>query len=115
MPNSFSIPHDIEEYIRQRDKKCVYCGCKMREYPHTKGVPKDKATIEHLSENGPFYWNDGLKKEDFAICCGSCNSSRGRKRLNDWFTTAYCIKRKINIHTVSQPVKVYLKKKNRNK
>jgi hypothetical protein len=69
------------------------------------------ATIEHLNERPPFYWKQGLKEEGLAICCWSCNSSRGSKRLRDWFLTTYCVERTtpINEKTVAEPVKLYLR------
>jgi hypothetical protein len=67
----------------------------MNSYLGTLGSPKDKATIEHLNRKGPFYWDDGLKVEDLVICCGSRNSSRGTKKLSDWFNSKYCVERGI--------------------
>lgn len=69
------------------------------------------ATIEHLNEHPPFYWKEGLTEEGLAICCGSCNSSRGNKTLREWFRTAYCRERArpINAGTVAEPVKRYLR------
>lgn len=61
--------------------------------------------------NGPFYWKNGLQIEDIVICWGSCNSSRGVKKLSDWFRTKYCITNNINENTVADPVKKYLNRK----
>jgi hypothetical protein len=108
MSNQFGIPNKEEEEIRARDKTCVYCHKVMKAYPDTKGTPGDKATIEHLNCDPPFYWKDGLKKSGLAICCGECNSSRGKKTLLDWFKTKYCLDRNINKDTVAEPVKKYL-------
>lgn len=69
-----------------------------------RGTPADKATIEHLSNDGPFN-----EKSNIAICCGSCNASRGVKELFDWFKTAYCVERNINEETVAEPVKEYIR------
>jgi hypothetical protein len=103
MSNQFGIPKDIELKLRDRDKTCVYCGCTMKA-----GDAKRRPTIEHFNWDGPFYWKEDLKEEDLAICCGSCNSSRGVKTLPDWFESPYCISRKINDKTVAAPVKRYL-------
>jgi hypothetical protein len=113
MANAFKIPAEIEHSIRARDAACVYCRGTMQEYPRTKGCPKDKATIEHLNFDGPFYWDDGLKAEDIVICCASCNSSRGVKLLPVWFESAYCVARGINGTTVAMPVKAYLARRKR--
>ena len=109
MSNKFGIPNKNEEEIRKRDKVCVYCRKEMKVYPNTKGTPGDKATIEHLSPDPPFYWADGMKKSSIVICCGSCNSSRNDKSLLDWFKTPYCLDRNINKDTVAEPVKEYLR------
>ena len=83
-------------------------------YPYTSDNHRDCATIEHLNFDGPFYWKDGIQIEDVVICCGSCNSSRGIKKLLDWFKTKYCIDRDINEKTVANPVKNYLNREKEN-
>ncbi|MGC2287882.1 MAG: hypothetical protein WA542_21715 [Candidatus Acidiferrum sp.] len=74
------------------------------------GQRADEATIEHLNFAGPFYVRDGLKKEDLVLCYRGCNSSRGERRLLDWFKTDYCLSRNINENTVAQPVARYLRR-----
>ncbi len=108
MSNRFGIPEEVEKRIRNRDKKCVYCH-KLIIYPCVGENKRDWATIEHLREMPPFYWNDGLKEEDLAICCASCNSSRGKMKILDWFKTPYCVDRRINEKTIEKPVKEYIK------
>lgn len=44
-----------------------------------------------LTKNQNQVKKDGLREEGLAICCGSCNSSRGRKTLLKWFQTGYCL------------------------
>ena len=107
MANYFNIPSEIEEKIRLRDKICVYCSKEMI-YPYNIYKRSDSATIEHLKFDGPFYWKDGLDETGIAICCGSCNSSRGPKKLSEWFKTPYCIDRKINKDTVADPIKRFV-------
>ena len=109
MSNKFRIPDNVLTRIRTRDKRCVYCGKKMV-YPYV-GKQRNWATIEHLNFDGPFYWDDGLRAEHIVICCGSCNSSRGIKKLRHWFTSSYCIERNINEKTVALPVRKYLRLK----
>ena len=110
MVNAFGIPDDIERSIRARDTVCVYCGGTMKEHSRFRGCKKDKATIEDLNFDGPFYWDEGLKVEDIVICCASCNASRGDKPLHAWFESAYCIARGISAATVAAPVKEYLER-----
>jgi len=113
MSNKWGIPKDIEEQIRSESKgKCAYCGKKMIP-TWTSHNRRDSPTIEHLREVKPFYWKDGLKEEDMVICCGSCNSSRGKNKLKSWFETDYCKNHKpepINEKTVTDPVREYLKR-----
>ena len=110
MANKFGIPEGELLKIRARDKKCVYCHNEMI-YPFIRAKQGDCGTIEHLNFDGPFYWNEGLQIKDIVICCGSCNSSRGQKKLSDWFRTKYCIDQNINEDTVADPVKEYLNRK----
>jgi len=101
--NKYKLPEEALNRIRKRDKECVYCHGEMKKYDHVKGTPHDKATIEHLNTEKP--WDN---PSTVVICCGSCNSSRGKKELVDWFKGEYCIKKKINKNEVAEPVKNYL-------
>ncbi len=110
MANKFGIPYKELLAIIKRDELCSYC-CKKMIYPYDVSKRKDSATIEHLNFDGPFYWKDELQAVDIVMCCGSCNSSRGVKKLQSWFSSDYCMKRNINKHTVSELVKDYLNRK----
>jgi hypothetical protein len=107
--NRFGIPPEIEAAIRERDKLCVYCSCEMHLYVGVRGTRSDKATVEHLDHRPPFHWKDGLKADGIAICCGSCNASRGAKTHAEWFRSQYCLERAINFDTVAEAVRAYLK------
>lgn len=112
MSNSFGISRQDEEELRARDKPCVYCRKVMKTHAEIKaaqGERADEATIEHLNFAGPFYVRDGLRKEDLVICCRGCNSSRGERRLLDWFRPDYCVRRNIKVDTVAGPVNRYLR------
>jgi len=90
--------------IRKRDRLCVYCHKELKELHHAVGTPSDKATVEHMDDNSvknPEEWN-------VAMCCGSCNSSRGAKKLPDWFKSKYCTEKNINESTVSEVVRNYM-------
>ena len=107
MANQFGIPQEVESRLRLKFKLCAYCRRKMQEYIGVRGCPSDKATIEHLNRKGPFHWSDGLQEEHLVICCGGCNSSRGTKRLADWFRSRYCRNKGIRPMTVAAGVRRY--------
>lgn len=104
MANLYGIPIDVEERLRARDTSCVYCR-RQFSTEERRGWP----TIEHLSEKPPFHWGQGLKEDGLAICCWSCNSSRGQKTLRDWFRTRFCQERSIGPDTVAAPVQRFLR------
>ena len=106
MSNRFGIPAEVEQRIRARDTRCVYC-----EKEFSRDSQGNMPTIEHLDENPPFYWQEGLREDGLAICCGSCNSSRGNKSLREWFQTPYCRERGITVtgSILAEPVKRYLR------
>lgn len=120
MTNKFQIPQEVLDRVGEPDNRCVYCIQPLEEYKHHAGSKNRMATIEHLREEGPFYWRDvvvdgvlkqgGVKEEDLAICCVSCNSSRGAKPLIDWFAGEYCRERNIDRATVRGRVREYLRR-----
>jgi hypothetical protein len=81
----------------------------MKAYVGMMGCPSDKATIEHLNRHPPFRWSRGLQEKHLIIVCARCNSSRGTKRLTDWFASSYCLKKRINSKTVAAKVRQYLR------
>jgi hypothetical protein len=99
----YGISKKDEERIRARDKTCVYCHEKVVD-PKL-GDFRKRATIEHLNHLPP--WNNPIT---VVICCGSCNSSRGKQKLLDWFKKPYCVDRdtKINLENVAEPVREYI-------
>ena len=107
MGNRFGIPEDVMKDITGRDRNCAYCS-KSLTYPYDPANRNDSATIEHLDFDGPFYWGDSLKPENIVMACGSCNSSRGVKRLSKWLESEYCANKRITSDTVSDTVKQYL-------
>lgn len=102
MSNTYGISDQDERDIRARDKTCVYYRALMKQYPHA--MSASGATIEHFNNNGPFE-----EKQNLAICCRRCNSSKGTMKLLAWFKTQYCREKKINAKTVSKPAKEYLR------
>lgn len=71
------IPNDRAHRVIDRDKKCVYCGVKMS--LRKERLPQ-KATWEHIDNN-----DKNVSENNIALCCLGCNSSKGKKKLWDWF------------------------------
>ncbi|NQV89240.1 MAG: hypothetical protein HQ488_02870 [Parcubacteria group bacterium] len=104
MKNKYGLPEKELDSIRARDSVCVYCHKTMKK-AGSEEFRGDWSTIEHLNHLPP--WNN---ISTIAICCFSCNASRGAKRITDWFKGSYCLDKGINLNTVTTPVKDYVKK-----
>jgi hypothetical protein len=102
--NKWGIPVWLEREVRQRDKKCVYCGTLMRDSTSADGSRKSVATWEHIINDARI-----VTLENIARCCASCNSSKGTKRLSLWIESSYCKRRGIGRDTVARVVKQALK------
>jgi hypothetical protein len=100
MANRWGIPKEVEELVLLRDNNCVYCGC---EFDATNQSRKFRSTWEHIindiSINGP---------ENIALCCGSCNASKGAKPLKEWLNCNYCTNKGITMTSVALVVKAHL-------
>jgi hypothetical protein len=58
------------------------------------------ATWEHIVNDARI-----ITRQNIALCCFSCNSSKGTKKLALWLDSDYCKKRGINRDTVADVVK----------
>jgi len=104
MTNKYGIPDELEAKIRAKYKLCIYCRKEMKDLPKAKGTPTDKATIEHFDD----YSVSHPAESNIAMCCGSCNASRGPKKLQAWFESEYCKINNINKDTIADIVKMWL-------
>jgi Fe-S oxidoreductase len=100
--NRWGIPIEVEITVLKRDLTCVYCGIPFTESDKNK---KTRKTWEHIVNdvkiNGP---------DNIALCCGSCNASKGNKKLEDWLNSKYCMTKNINNESISDVVKRHLEK-----
>ena len=97
---NWGIPDQLVEKVKKRDKLCAYCSVKLNKSPGC-----DKSTLEHIvnpksdkptpEENSE--WN-------IVMCCSSCNSSKGAKKLSIWLNSDYCKKKKITLKTIRNKV-----------
>lgn len=102
MKNNYGLNKIELQKIFERDEVCVYCKKTMKSH-RVNNKRADWFTIEHLNYLPP--WNNPAT---VTICCWACNSSRGNKKIRDWFKTPYCVDKNIKEKTVSRPVQKYL-------
>lgn len=100
MASRWGIPKDVEELVKQRDLSCVYCGVP---FTNEDDSHARRPTWEHIINDVRI---NGL--ENVALCCGSCNASKGSRELRDWLTSKYCLAKGINKDKVSAVVKSHL-------
>lgn len=103
MANRWNIPKDVETFVRTRDLKCVYCNVDFLQSPKSR---KATRTWEHIVNDVTLNSADNV-----ALCCSSCNSSKGAKNLNDWLTSNYCVSKGISRETVGLVVQKVLDRK----
>lgn len=100
MSNRWGIPKEVEQLVLKRDLNCVYCGILFLEDDPNRRTRK---TWEHIINdiriNGP---------ENIAICCGSCNASKGNKLLSQWLESKYCLSKNITSNSVALVVQDYI-------
>ena len=102
--NKWGIPDWLEQEVRKRDKKCVYCGVQMVEHLPLQGPRKNVATWEHIINDASI-----ITRDNIARCCLACNASKGSKKLTEWIQSEYCKKKKISAETVADIVKNAIK------
>ena len=96
MANNWNIPPALETEIRNRDQTCVYCNVRFG----SDGTRKTSATWEHIVNDARI-----VTRENIALCCSSCNASKGAKELADWLESDYCKRRGIEYETVAEVVR----------
>ena len=90
MATRWKIHKELEDKLRREIKHCVYCRKSMKEYPHRKGTPNDKATWEHIDNSRWRATSLAVQKANVVRCCGACNRSKGDKKLAEWLDSEYC-------------------------
>jgi hypothetical protein len=101
MANRWGIQKHVEEFVKNRDTKCIYCGV---EFSIENTSRKDKPSWEHIVNDIRINGTDNI-----ALCCMSCNASKGSKLLEDWLKSDYCKKKEITVDSVDEVVKEALK------
>jgi len=101
MANNWNIPTWLEKEVRERDKKCVYCGVV---FTPTKVSKKTCASWEHIINDATI-----ITRENIALCCCGCNASKGQKPLSVWLESKYCKERGISPDSVAPIIKEAIK------
>jgi 5-methylcytosine-specific restriction endonuclease McrA len=101
MSNNWNIPEWLEKEVRERDKKCVYCGV---EFTSAKISAKSAASWEHIINDAKI-----ITRENIVLCCRGCNASKGQKQLSVWLQSKYCKDRGISPDTVAPIIKQAIK------
>lgn len=102
MSNKWRIPKDVEQHVLNRDSACVYCGI---DFSINHISRKTKPTWEHIINDIQL-----ANRQNIALCCTSCNASKGSKLLQDWLQSYYCYEKGISKETVAEIVKQALDK-----
>ncbi len=103
--NRWGIPAWLEDEVRSRDKFCVYCGVEMLQKMRPGGSRRSVATWEHIINDASI-----VTRENIALCCVACNSSKGTKDLSEWINSPYCKRHGITEDSVADIIKEALKK-----
>ncbi len=105
MANKWGIPDWLEKEVRQRDTKCVYCST---EFTPSHVSRSTTASWEHIINDASI-----INRENIALCCCGCNSSKGQKELAGWLESEYCKKKGITTNSVAPIVKKSLARRER--
>jgi len=98
MANKWNIPESMENEIRKRDTVCVYC-CNPFTLP--KESVRSAPSWEHIINDIEI-----ITRENIALCCRGCNSSKGQKQLSEWLGSMYCKTHGITPESVAPIVKL---------
>ena len=94
--NAWRIPSWLEREVRDRDRACVYCTAEFATNSSDNGSRGAVATLEHIINDARI-----VTRENIALCCASCNSSKGAKTLSVWILSSYCVKKGITAISVA--------------
>jgi 5-methylcytosine-specific restriction endonuclease McrA len=95
--NRWNIPDCLAKEVTERDKSCIYCGVAFDVADAKLG---SRRSWEHIVNDARI-----ITPANIAVCCRSCNSSKGAKLLSIWLDSPYCKKRGISRDTVATVVK----------
>jgi hypothetical protein len=95
--NRWGIPKEVEQKVIERDSTCVYCGIEFIDGDKSRTTkPSWEHIVNDIRINGT---------NNIALCCMSCNASKGSKLLEDWLNSEYCQRKAITPNSVAEVVK----------
>ena len=101
--NRWGIPQSLEKEILARDQNCIYCGVELHHKSSNTAVRKARASWEHIVNDASI-----RTPENIALCCISCNASKGARDLKLWLNSKYCISRGITAQTIAAVARAHL-------
>ena len=87
------IPRDLALIVISRDSRCIYCNRLFETSPNSRAA---WPSWEHIVNDGAL-----VNASNIALCCASCNSSKGTKSLEKWLESKYCKEREITRHSMT--------------
>lgn len=104
--NRWNIPDLLEKAVRKRDRECIYCGIALYSENPVQGR---RPSWEHIINDASI-----TTIENIALCCRSCNSSKGSKTLAIWLQSEYCKRKGITVQSLAPVARAALKHEYRN-
>jgi hypothetical protein len=99
--NRWNIPPELEALVSARDSNCIYC---RRSFVGNAGPRGQRKSWEHIINDESI-----VSQENIALCCISCNASKGAKRLSTWLQSKFCRQREITSQSISEVAKAALR------
>jgi hypothetical protein len=90
--NRWNIPADLERKVMARDKLCIYCRQDFAK-AEKRG---QRRSWEHIINDATI-----VTRENIALCCISCNASKGVRPLSAWLGSSYCQAKGIHMGNVA--------------
>jgi hypothetical protein len=90
--NRWNIPRALELEVCELDRACIYCGGVFA----AASKRGQHRSWEHIINDAKL-----VNRENIALCCISCNASKGAKELPAWLEGKYCRERRIHAGTVA--------------
>jgi hypothetical protein len=98
--NRWNIPDRLEQEVRVRDDRCIYCGV---EFAVAATLRRSRPSWEHIVNDAGI-----VTRENIALCCIGCNASKGAKPLSAWLESKYCKSRGITMESIAAVARAVL-------